>query len=699
MELFNRGAGGEDKGGGLKKRLIKRLKRKAVKYVLIIFAFIALGSIAVNVVGLGIPGLVDYAKYKLGGYDPNATASMEGIDTYSGGSGKTADVYEGFRTAEGELDFEKMVIAGIDPPQMDVKSAHLSYLDDVSIKELVEGTLYPYGEKGDEDPRFGTVTIETEKIQHVKVHPSQKEIDDKYNEVYNRVYQEKLDAAIAAAEAEASQTPSPTAKPSGSVTPSPTAKPSVSVSSPAQTQVPKKQNGGNKKKASSVTAPEAYAAKGKTTPTPANRPTPAPTPSGKPTGKPTQTPTPTPTPITVTMEKEDLEKVQREVDRWVSQNSKEEDRSVYVTQTLDGENLRAYVSSFHSPWQNNYCWACLIDAYFSGNSLYEGISPEAAEIAYRYGNMLDYSLKLNFWQMDGDKYTWSGEKIEYKDRADKLGDCKRDWEVKYDEPQKIDDNTDLISEKGFEICPLFSSIDGWAIKTNYSGIREPASKNSYGFYVQDISSRVTSMAFNEYTGYYDFIEDDIQIYAFNMSSMPCMERYLDEVEFVTDMFVPGSGTFNVDISAFTHLRAGPVQEQAVYRALEIVNQGAVYSQANREGKNSYDCSSLVCRIYRELGINLNWGGGTTTDSLARYFEANSLIVLYNQYDESVMQPGDVILWWKPEKTDHHLLVYHAGIYAGNGMIVDASSSLGHVVYRSMWGKDSVRMVARPAAGQ
>lgn len=41
-------------------------------------------------------------------------------------------------------------------------------------------------------------------------------------------------------------------------------------------------------------------------------------------------------------------------------------------------------------------------------------------------------------------------------------------------------------------------------------------------------------------------------------------------------------------------------------------------------------------------------------------------------------------------------ITHVGVYAGNGMVVDASSSRGKVVYRNLFDADKQVLYGRPA---
>jgi len=48
-----------------------------------------------------------------------------------------------------------------------------------------------------------------------------------------------------------------------------------------------------------------------------------------------------------------------------------------------------------------------------------------------------------------------------------------------------------------------------------------------------------------------------------------------------------------------------------------------------------------------------------------------------------LQPGDLV-FFSSGKNGRFMDIDHIGIYCGDGMIVDASSSKGKVVYRKLW---------------
>ena len=57
-------------------------------------------------------------------------------------------------------------------------------------------------------------------------------------------------------------------------------------------------------------------------------------------------------------------------------------------------------------------------------------------------------------------------------------------------------------------------------------------------------------------------------------------------------------------------------------------------------------------------------------------------------------PGDLIFWsYRPN--GRFMNITHVGIYAGNGKVVDASSSKGQVIYRDLYCADKQVLYGRP----
>lgn len=87
------------------------------------------------------------------------------------------------------------------------------------------------------------------------------------------------------------------------------------------------------------------------------------------------------------------------------------------------------------------------------------------------------------------------------------------------------------------------------------------------------------------------------------------------------------------------------------------------------GPNSFDCSGLVTYALRQAG-------STTGRLNAQGFSQNGSWPKITSMAE--MEPGDLIFYYNARRTK----VGHVGIYIGNGMMIDASSSNGKVVERS-----------------
>ena len=93
----------------------------------------------------------------------------------------------------------------------------------------------------------------------------------------------------------------------------------------------------------------------------------------------------------------------------------------------------------------------------------------------------------------------------------------------------------------------------------------------------------------------------------------------------------------------------------------------------REQAHHYDCSSLVSRVYYDLGMTgfkVN-GKSRYTETLFKLFNDNACIISINCVDESIMKPGDVILSRKPGYSSYINDVNHAAMYIGNGQIAEA----------------------------
>lgn len=87
-----------------------------------------------------------------------------------------------------------------------------------------------------------------------------------------------------------------------------------------------------------------------------------------------------------------------------------------------------------------------------------------------------------------------------------------------------------------------------------------------------------------------------------------------------------------------------------------------------------DCSAFVRYCYAQYGIELP----RSAAAQGKYCVDNNLVI-----DPSTLVPGDLI-FFSHFINGRYMDITHVGIYAGNGMIVDSSSSRGQVVYRKLY---------------
>ena len=119
--------------------------------------------------------------------------------------------------------------------------------------------------------------------------------------------------------------------------------------------------------------------------------------------------------------------------------------------------------------------------------------------------------------------------------------------------------------------------------------------------------------------------------------------------------------------------------------LAMARLGHPYSQTYRGQGNYVDCSYLTMWCYRQAGISLP---GTAAEQ-GRYMAEHDLTIATED-----LQPGDLV-FWSHKPNGRFLNITHVGIYAGDGMVVDASYSRGQVVYRNLFDDDKQVLYGRP----
>ncbi len=118
--------------------------------------------------------------------------------------------------------------------------------------------------------------------------------------------------------------------------------------------------------------------------------------------------------------------------------------------------------------------------------------------------------------------------------------------------------------------------------------------------------------------------------------------------------------------------------------LALTKIGCRYDQDKRMDEGYYDCSSLVYRLYKEVGIELP----TVADTQGYYCFENAMLV--NKED---LKPGDLI-FYSYEENGCFRNISHVAIYVGNGMMVHAAGKARGVVLDPL--RDSkVVFYARP----
>ena len=120
------------------------------------------------------------------------------------------------------------------------------------------------------------------------------------------------------------------------------------------------------------------------------------------------------------------------------------------------------------------------------------------------------------------------------------------------------------------------------------------------------------------------------------------------------------------------------QRVVIERALTKI--GMTYSQATRMNEGSYDCSSLIYRVFREAGFQIpgysSWAPVAAEE--CRLFESWGTSLPKG----SALQPGDVV-FYSSKANGRYKNITHVGFYAGNGMMIDARGTKYGVVYRPL----------------
>lgn len=195
--------------------------------------------------------------------------------------------------------------------------------------------------------------------------------------------------------------------------------------------------------------------------------------------------------------------------------------------------------------------------------------------------------------------------------------------------------------------------------------------------------RITLLTSEDIINTGTFTEEETEILRFLMSP-----EVLENIEGLTGGYgSPGAGSLSPEEAERLNL-GGDTGSQAVKNALARL--GKPYSQAKRDSGDYYDCSSLTYYAYKEAGITLSYHGSNTAASQGQLLSDRGCEVAYED-----IQPGDLI-FYSFTRNGRYQNISHVAVYAGNGYLVDASSSKGCVVFRPVYSVGKIVMCGRPS---
>lgn len=116
--------------------------------------------------------------------------------------------------------------------------------------------------------------------------------------------------------------------------------------------------------------------------------------------------------------------------------------------------------------------------------------------------------------------------------------------------------------------------------------------------------------------------------------------------------------------------------------------GKKYSQKKRNKKGFYDCSSLAYYACMKAGEDIGIDNIYVASTEAKWCEMYGMMISFTN-----MQEGDLIFYSFSENL-RHKNIDHVAIYAGGGKVIDASMSIGYVVYRDLYSIDNIVVIGR-----
>lgn len=131
--------------------------------------------------------------------------------------------------------------------------------------------------------------------------------------------------------------------------------------------------------------------------------------------------------------------------------------------------------------------------------------------------------------------------------------------------------------------------------------------------------------------------------------------------------IPGGGLSSGGNTLYNN--PATVGEAAVNLAMSRLNWA--YSQERRMENGYWDCSSMIGRCYRELGVNIE--ASITTMGLRTNAERYNQKIQLNE-----MAAGDILWFTNMEGSERHVIMY-----CGNGMVVHAASAKSGTRYQAL----------------
>lgn len=119
--------------------------------------------------------------------------------------------------------------------------------------------------------------------------------------------------------------------------------------------------------------------------------------------------------------------------------------------------------------------------------------------------------------------------------------------------------------------------------------------------------------------------------------------------------------------------------------LALTKVGCKYSQEHRYEEGYYDCSSLVQRLYQEVGISLPAIAST---------QGEFMVTHGLEVTEGELEPGDLI-FYSYEQNGQFRNISHVAIYVGNGRMVHAANSRRGVV-NDPFNPSNIGLYGRPS---